>query len=139
MVVEIYQKNKQEVQNFLDKAKALILEEGRVILNNEPWRGKVNKTLTYMAESGVQQKDMEKVVCELNITNYSYTADDRNIHFIGEEVWIFGITKNIIDQDVDLYIKLKVCIRGEETLLIMSFHPENLEYGGQKLEFPYKE
>lgn len=92
-----------------------------------------------MAETGISPKDIEKIICELQIMHYSYTADDRNDHFKDEQVWIFGMTKNIIDKDVDLYIKLKIRMIGEELLLIMSFHPENPKDNGQKLQFPYRE
>lgn len=135
-----YRKEKEEVQEFLDKVKSLISKQNRIHVNTAPWKGnRVNKTLAYMAETGISQKDIEEIVCELQIMHYSYTADDRNVNFKNEQVWIFGITKNIIDQDVNLYIKLKIRIIGEEILLIMSFHPENPRYNDQRLKFPYKE
>lgn len=134
-----YQKNKEEVQVFLNNVKTQILK-GSVYINNKPWKGnKVNKTLTYMAEKGISQKDIEKVICELQISNYSYTADDKNEKFKDEQVWIFGIRKNIVDKEEDLYIKLKIRIIGEEILVIMSFHLESPDYDSQKLQFPYKE
>lgn len=54
-----YQKDKKEVQEFLSHAKDIILK-GNVQINNMPWKGKVNKTLTYMSETGITQRDMEK-------------------------------------------------------------------------------
>lgn len=135
-----YTKEKKEVQKFLDNVKSIVLSGSNIIINNLPWKGnKVNKTLDYMAETGISQQDIEKVICELQISNYSYTDDDKNINFKDEQVWIFGITKNMVDKDEDLYIKLKIRTIKEEILLILSFHPEEFCYLNQKLEFPYKE
>lgn len=135
-----YQKAKEEVKSFLTDVKSIILEGTNVKINNVPWKGKkVNKTLAYMAETQITQKDIEKVIFELQLSNYSYTADDENVNFKDEQVWIFGIRKTMIDKDEDLYIKLKIRIIEEEMLLIMSFHPERPDYTNQKLEFPYKE
>ncbi|MCM1039010.1 MAG: hypothetical protein NC314_03590 [Roseburia sp.] len=63
---------------------------------------------------------------------------DKNPDFSGEYVWIFGITKNLIDQNEDFYIKLKIKQIEEEYLLIMSFHPERPGNPKDKLEFPYR-
>lgn len=135
-----YQKSKEEVRLFLDNVKALVSKGTDIRINCIPWKGKkVNKTLAYMAETGIGQKEMEKVVCELGTSNYSYTADDKNMNYKEEQVWIFGITKNLVDKDEDLYIKLKIRKVGEEMLVIMSFHPETLGGRAQKLKFPYKE
>lgn len=135
-----YQKTEEEVQEFLNTVKSIILKGGKTKVNDKPWKGnKVNKTLAYMAETGITQKDMEKVICELKTSNYSYTADDRNANFKNEQMWFFGITKDMIDKDEDLYIKLKIRVIGEDFLLIMSFHPETLNDMNQKLTFPYRE
>jgi hypothetical protein len=134
-----YQKDKEEVQKFLDCVKDIISKGTNVQLNNHPWHGRVNKTLTYMAETGIGQQDMEKVICELQVSNYSYTADDYNKYFDGEQFWFFGIRKNIIDKDENLYIKLKIRTIEDKILLIMSFHPEAPDEKSKKLEFPYKE
>ena len=135
-----YKKSEEEVQRFLDNVRTLISGGTNIQINCAPWKGnRVNKTLAYMAETGVDQKDMERVICELQISNYSYTADEVNIHFRNEQVWIFGITKNMVDKDEDLYIKLKIRTFEDEFLLIMSFHPEAPDGDNQKLEFPYKE
>lgn len=135
-----YQKSKEEVQLYLDNVKAIILKQDNVQINNMPWKGnRVNKTLAYMTETGISLKDIKEVVQELQIINYSYTADETNVNFKDEQVWIFGITKNLTDKDEDLYIKLKIRIFDDEMLLIMSFHPENPVYEDQKLRFPYKE
>lgn len=135
-----YQKSKEEVRHFLDNVNALIRKGNRTQINCRPWKGnRVNKTLTYMAETGINQQDIEKVILELQVTNYSYTADDVNIHFPDEQFWIFGITRNMIDKDENLYIKLKIRQFEDEILLIMSFHPEMPKDTEQKLIFPYKE
>ncbi len=123
-----YQKAKEEVESFLNDVKSIISNGKNIAINNVPWSGnKVNKTLAYMAETQITQKDIEKVIYELQLSNYSYTADDKNVNYKDEQVWIFGITKTIIDKDEDLYIKLKIRIFQEEMLLIMSFHPEKPE------------
>lgn len=135
-----YQMDKNEVHIFLDKVKSLASDKTKVFINTIPWKGnKVNKTLAYMAETGIGIEDIIKILYELQITNYSYTADDRNINFKDELVWIFGICKNIIDTDVDLYIKLKIKSTDKDTLLILSFHPEKPGCNGHKLVFPYAE
>lgn len=134
----VHQKDRQEVQEFLSKAKHLISEGTSVQLNCMPWAaGRVNKTQQYMAETGIGKKDIENVVSELQVSNYSFTTDDQNSNFVNEQFWIFGITKNLVDQEEDLYIKLKIRMIGEEMLLIMSFHPEEPENDNKKLRFPY--
>ncbi|WP_216242057.1 type II toxin-antitoxin system MqsR family toxin [Faecalicatena faecalis] len=135
-----YQKTKSEVNQFLEKVKRLITYDGRTTINNRPWaKGRVNKTLTYMAETGITKQDICRVVQELEVCNYCYTADDRNERFPNEQVWVFGITKKLIDKEESLYIKLKIRIIKEEILLIMSFHPENPGMESFKLKFPYKD
>lgn len=134
----VRQKDRQEVQEFLSKAKYLISEGTNVQLNCMPWAGgRVNKTQQYMAETGIGKKDIENVVSELQVSNYSFTTDDQNSNFVNEQFWIFGITKNLVDKEEDLYIKLKIRMIGEEMLLIMSFHPEEPENDNKKLRFPY--
>ncbi len=134
----VRQKDWQEVQEFLSKAKYLISEGTNVQLNCMPWaEGRVNKTQQYMAETGIGKKDIENVVSELQVSNYSFTTDDQNSNFVNEQFWIFGITKNLVDKEEDLYIKLKIRMIGEEMLLIMSFHPEEPENDNKKLRFPY--
>lgn len=134
-----YQKDKKEVQGFLSCVKDIISKGTNVSINNETWHDKVNKTLIYMAETGIEQKDIEKVICELEVSNYSYTADDYNEKFEGEQFWFFGITKNMVDKDEDLYIKLKIRSINDDILLIMSFHPEEPSDKSKKLKFPYQE
>ena len=92
-----------------------------------------------MAETGIKQEDMENVICDLQVADYSYTADDRNKHFKDEQIWVFGKACVIVDEEEDIYIKLKIKIIGEEILLIMSFHPEEPKDENMKLKFPYKE
>lgn len=132
-----YQKSRTEVISFLENAKTVIVKGDHVQLNSRPWKGKVNKTLAYMARTGITKKDIENVICELQLAHYSYTADDQNDYFKNEQVWIFGITKDLIDEDVDLYIKLKIRSVGGDMLLIMSFHPQETDSDDKKLKFPY--
>ena len=87
--VEIYKK--EEVKGFLNDVKSIILSGANTQINNKPWKGnKVNKTLDYMAKTGLTQKDIEQVICKLQVSNYSYTDDDVNTRFEGEQVWLFG-------------------------------------------------
>lgn len=135
-----YRKTKDEVNRFLEDVKAIILKGTNLQINNKPWKGnRVNKTLTYMAETGISLEDIKNVIYELKLSNYSYTADETNVNFKEEQVWIFGITKNMIDKEEDLYIKLKIRVFENKFLLIMSFHPEEPGVYNKKLEFPYKE
>lgn len=127
-----------EVQAFLDKMQSLINNDLTVRINNKSWANKCNKTQAFMAETGLKLKDIKEILQELQICNYSYTDIDYNQSFANEELWIFGITKNIIDMEEDLYIKLK--IRGSfiEVVQIMSFHREQPSKPEDKLKFPYK-
>lgn len=131
-------KTPEEVEDFLKEAKELALHEELTQVNSAPWAdGKVNKTRQYMAETGINKKVILSVVRQLEIVNYSSTKQDRNPTFPGEYVWEFGITKNLIDQEEDLYIKLKIRKLNDKCLLIMSFHPEQPRRPEDKLTFPY--
>ena len=129
----------EEVEVFLGKVKNLADDNLRVRINDEPWMGKANKTQLFMAETGIKRKDIREMVKELKICHYSYTDDDYNPEYKNEEVWVFGMKKNIVDKDEELYIKLK--IRGSflEILKVMSFHREEAPSPEEKLIFPYKE
>lgn len=132
-------KSIEEVRKFLKKVYVLALSEEHTMINNRPWAGKVNKTRQYMAETGIKAPMIREIVRELKVCNYSSTKDDKNDNFINEKVWIFGITKNIVDQNENLYIKLKIRKFEEDELLIMSFHPEKPIKAEEKLVFPYKD
>lgn len=135
-----YIRSIEEVQDFLNQAKELAKSSETAIINSQIWaEGKVNKTRRYMAETGINDHDIRSVIQELSIENYCATKDDRNPNFPKEEVWEFGITKNLVDQDENLYIKLKIRVWEERYLLIMSFHPEEPIKSEHKLSFPYKE
>lgn len=55
--MEKYQMDEEEVQEFLDKTRMLISKGNNVQINNKPWSGnRVNKTLAYMAETGITKK-----------------------------------------------------------------------------------
>lgn len=131
-------KGQVEVGLFLEKVRALTYQEESIVINNLPWKGKVNKTRRYMDETGIKKKDILEVIRELSVENYSSTQDDINNYFKGEQVWMFGITKNLVDCDEKIYIKLKIRKIGNEQLLIMSFHPEEPKNKNDKLDFPYK-
>lgn len=131
-------KTKQEVKDFLNRVKKLASDAERTQINNNPWAGgKVNKTRQYMAETGITKTVILAVIQELDEKNYSSTKEDKNPRFPDEYVWEFGIRKNLIDKEEELYIKLKIRKIHEEYLLIMSFHPEMPETPEGKLQFPY--
>lgn len=131
-------KSREEVECFLKDMKELSLDNEKVRINSGQWAdGKVNKTRLYMAETGVDKKTMLSVLQELGVQNYSSTKTDRNPNFPDEYVWEFGITKNLVDQNEDLYVKLKIRKLNDDYLLIMSFHPEKPPKPEDKLTFPY--
>lgn len=128
----------EAVNQYLNTVKERLDVEDAWQINNQPWaNGKVNKTRDYMAQTGITPEDIKQIVKELSVKNYCYTRDDCNVNFPNEQVWIFGITKNIIDQNEDLYVKLKLRTLDDELLLILSFHPEQPERSEDKLQFPY--
>ena len=129
----------QKVKQFLSIVCELLETDDTWEINNKRWaNGKVNKTRTYMAETGVGPDVIREVVKELRVKHYSSTEDDYNSNFKHEQVWKYGITKNLIDKDEKLYIKLKVRqFKNGEYLLIMSFHPECPEDIQDELKFPY--
>lgn len=132
-------KSPEEVTIFLDTAKELLKDDTKFKMNIATWAdGKVNKTQQYMAETGIERRQVVSVLQELTVRNYSSTKYDRNPYFKNEEVWEFGIKKNLVDQEEDLYIKLKIREIKGKRLLIMSFHPEKPAWPGAKLQFPYK-
>lgn len=79
-------KGQVEVELFLEKVRGLTYKEENIIINNLPWKGKVNKTRRYMDETGITKKDILEVVRELSVENYSSTQDDVNNYFKGEQV-----------------------------------------------------
>lgn len=48
----------------------------------------MNKTLDYMAKTGLTQKDIEQVICKLQVSNYSYTDDDVNTRFDWHSIYL---------------------------------------------------
>lgn len=134
-------KSIDEVKSFLKALPELLDSEDTWQINNRQWaNGKVNKTMQYMAETGIGTEVVKNVVRELRVRHYSSTEDDYNVNFQHEQVWIFGITKNLVDEEEKLYVKLK--IREFENggfLLIMSFHPERPKSLNDELKFPYKD
>lgn len=102
-------KNVEDVEDFLKKVKMLVNDKDKARVNDASWAdGKVNKTLQYKTEKGITNDVIRSVVAELNVEHYSSTQKDINKYFPNEEVWIFGITKNLVDEDENFYIKLKI-------------------------------
>lgn len=131
-------KTPEEVESFLKGVQELVCDDERTTINSAPWAGgRVNKTRQYMTETGIDKEIVVSVIKELKVSNYCATKPDYNPNFPNEYVWEFGITKNLVDRDEDLYIKLKVRKIDEEYLLIMSFHPEQPARPEDKLMFPY--
>lgn len=130
--------SEEGVQAFLDTVINLTDDSKNTGINSKEWVGKVNKTREFMAETGLKLKDVISIIRELKVCHYSYTDDDYNPRFTNEKVWIFGMTKNIVDVNEKLYIKLKIRdIKGKK-LLIMSFHREQPGGKEEELRFPYK-
>ena len=128
----------QDVEEFLITTREVLEHDEDWQINMQEWAGKINKTRNFMAEKGLRRKDIKQVVVQLSVENYCYTRDDTNDKFPNEQFWFFGIKQTIIDEDIDLYIKLKIRRIAGETLLVMSFHPECPERQEDKLQFPYK-
>ena len=127
-----------DVNQFLNIAQKCLDIEDNWQINNQPWaNGKPNKTRNYMSSTGIKPEDIKQVIKELSVKNYCYTRNDSNIRFPNEQVWIFGITKNLIDQPENFYVKLKLRTLATRLLLILSFHPEQPERPEDKLQFPY--
>ena len=131
----------EDVKKFLQALPELLDSEDTWQINNRPWaNGKVNKTMQYMAETGIGTEVIKNVVRELKVKHYSSTEDDYNVNFQHEQVWKFGITKNLVDEEEKLYIKLKIrAFENGDFLLIMSFHPESPKHLTDELKFPYKD
>lgn len=69
--------------------------------------------MQYMAETGIGTEVIKNVVRELRVRHYSSTEDDYNVNFQHEQVWIFGITKNLVD-DTDKYKNEERSIANEK-------------------------
>lgn len=128
-----------EVEEFLEQVKEILTREECVIINDDEWAdGRENKTRMYMTEKNLKRTDIIRVLQELQVKNYAYTGEDRNKNFSGQEVWLFGIRKCMVDEIDELYIKLKKVTIDEDYLKVMSFHPEKPLKTGDKLTFPYE-
>lgn len=132
------QETPEKVEQFLEKVKTVLLDENNWTINDSEWIGKANKTLRFMSEKNLKKIDIKPIIEELTLENYCATKPEVNPNFKGEQIWEFGITKNIVDEEEDLYIKLKIRNFGEDCLLVMSFHPEEPDTPEKKLQFPYK-
>ena len=131
-------KSENEVSIFLKLVFGILGDDNRCSINDAAWVGKENKTRKYMNETGIKFDDIKEVIKELTVANYSSTENDGNKNFPNELVWKFGITKTMVDVEEELYIKLKIRKFEEDTLLVMSFHPEEPKRPEDKLQFPYE-
>lgn len=132
-------KTRQEVSTFLNQVKACLYDDSLWEINDELWKnGRLNKTQAFMAERNLHDEDVAEVIKELQVENYCYTEDDRNVNFPNETCWFFGITRLIIDSEEKLYIKLKIREYEENVLKVMSFHPEKPKNKAAELTFPYE-
>lgn len=132
------QETQDKVEAFLKQVKEILKDDENWNINDEPWVGKVNKTLRYMTEKNLKKKDIKPIIKELTLENYSSTKPDKNMKFKNEYIWEFGITKMLVDDIDDLYIKLKIRKFDDDYLLVMSFHPEEPGRPEKKLQFPYR-
>lgn len=133
------QETPDKVEEFLEQVREILKDEDKWTINDEPWAArKVNKTLRYMTEKNLKAKDIKPIIEALTLENYCATKPDTNMNFKGEWIWEFGITKMLVDDVEDLYIKLKIRKFGDDCLLVMSFHPEEPDRPEKKLQFPYK-
>ena len=98
----------ETVHDFLAKTRKILENDEDWHINTKEWTGKINKTRKFMAETGITRNDIKQVIRELSVRNYCYTRADTNDNFPNEQFWFFGITKNLIEEDIDLYIKLKI-------------------------------
>lgn len=129
----------EDVNSFLTTTRKILENDEDWQINTKEWDGKINKTRNFMAETGITRTDIKHILSELSVKNYCYTREDINNNFPNEQFWIFGITKNMIDEDVALYIKLKIRKIKDEYLLVMSFHSEQPRIPEDKLQFPYED
>lgn len=54
-----------KVEAFLEQVKDRLKNDSDWDINDEPWVGKVNKTLRYMTETGVKKKDIKLKIRKL--------------------------------------------------------------------------
>lgn len=94
------QKTPCQVEEFLEQVKEILKKENCVIINDDEWAdGRENKTRTYMAEKNLKRIDIIRVLNKLQVENYSYTEEDRNKNFADQEVWFFGISEYMVDEN----------------------------------------
>lgn len=132
------QETPEKVEVFLEQVKKILSDDANWTINDGAWFGKVNKTFRYMTEKNLKKQDVKPIIEELTLENYCATKLDTNANFKGEKIWEFGITKTLVDETEDLYIKLKIRKFDDDYLLVMSFHPEEPDKPDKKLQFPYK-
>ena len=132
------QETPDKVELFLEQVKEILKNDENWDINDTPWVGKVNKTLRYMTEKNLKKKDFKPIIEELTLENYCATKHDTNKNFKDDWIWEFGITKTVVDDAEDLYIKMKIRKFEDDYLLVMSFHPEEPNKPEKKLQFPYR-
>jgi hypothetical protein len=120
-------KSQSEVKEFLEEINNRLNESSSNLRIIKRTKSK-DKTQDFMIEYGLNSELICKELLNLDITNYSYTDEDRDTNRLGE-VWIFGqifITDKRIPLKV--YIKLKLNSR----VICLSFHEQEYE-----LKYPY--
>lgn len=116
-------KSNEEIIEFLDILKRVVKKGENVIFNLISKNGKANKTSIYMAETNISKKDILEALLELEVGDFCYAQDDRNV-YIGGEFWFFTRDYCLVDQVESMYIKLKLVDQEDEKMLVMSFHPQ---------------
>ena len=98
------------VRQFLDEFKALIYENGLLVIGRQ-----INRD--HLLESGLTAKQREEIVLSLSVLDFSSgpTKDEYKPGYY----WVFG--KQI--DGVEVYIKLKIAgLAGAERAVCLSFH-----------------
>ncbi len=109
----------KHVKEFLREFKALIYEEGLIIMDRV-------KNRDSLLEMGLTAKQREEIVLSLSILEYS-SGPIEDVYKSGQ-YWIFGTQVD----GVEIYIKLKIAEQhGEERAICFSFHKSE-----QPLKYP---
>ena len=121
------EKTKEEVEAFLQNVHTILTEniENLIIIERST---KEDKTYSFRAEYGITSKYICEKLLELNLSNYSFTDEDRDTSKPGE-IWVFGQMFQIKEKNyLKIYIKLKL----REKVICLSFHPKEFD-----LRYPY--
>lgn len=121
-------KSEREVQMFLDEIGKRLREsyENLKIVGRTQSK---DKTFEFRARYNISHSMVCEEILKLDVTNYSYTEEDRDISKKGE-VWIFGqiFLGDIVPGYPEVYIKLKL----NDRVICLSFHPKEFD-----LRYPY--